>query len=93
MFSNLKKSTFCADKLVFLNFFVSAKGIDIDEENIKRIQDWPKLTSVGNVRNLHGLASIYRRYVKDFSSLIAPLIEVIKKNVGFKWGGRIRKGT
>ena len=67
--------------------FVSAKGIDVDEEKIKRIQDWPKLISVGNVRKFYGLASIYRRYVKDFSSLIAPLIEVIKKNVGFKWGG------
>jgi hypothetical protein len=24
--------------------------------------------------------------VKDFSTLVAPLTEVIKKNVGFKWG-------
>lgn len=24
--------------------------------------------------------------MKDFSTLVAPLIEVIKKNVGFKWG-------
>ena len=24
--------------------------------------------------------------MKDFSSIAAPLIEVIKKNVGFKWG-------
>jgi hypothetical protein len=24
--------------------------------------------------------------VKDFSSLAAPLTEVIKKNVGFRWG-------
>ncbi|PKI65733.1 hypothetical protein CRG98_013880 [Punica granatum] len=47
---------------------------------------WPSPTSVNNVRNFHELASFYRRFVKDFSSLAAPLTEVIKKNVGFRWG-------
>ena len=31
-------------------------------------------------------ASFYRRFVKDFSTLAAPLIEIVKKHVGFKWG-------
>ena len=32
------------------------------------------------------LASFYLRFVKDFNSLVAPLTEVIKKNIGFRWG-------
>ncbi|XP_024015858.1 uncharacterized protein LOC112089114 [Eutrema salsugineum] len=32
-----------------------------------------------------GVAGFYRRLIKDFRSLAAPLTEVIKKNVGFKW--------
>jgi hypothetical protein len=69
-----------------LGFVVSAQGIQVDEEKVRAIQDWPSPTSVGNVRSFHGLASFYRRFVKDFSSLAAPLTEVIKKNVGFRWG-------
>jgi hypothetical protein len=86
LFANLKKCTFYTDKLVLLGFVFSAQGIQVDEEKVRAIQDWPSPTSVGNVRSFHGLASFYRRFVKDFSSLAAPLTEVIKKNVGFRWG-------
>ena len=86
LFASLKKCTFCTDRLVFLGFVVSAQGIQVDEEKVRAIQDWPSLTSVNKVRSFHGLASFYRRFVKDFSSIATPITEVIKKDVGFKWG-------
>ncbi|KAF8054126.1 hypothetical protein N665_1346s0001 [Sinapis alba] len=86
LYANLKKCTFCTDQLVFLGFVVSSQGLKVDEEKIKAVQDWPTPTTIGHVRSFHGLASFYRRFVKDFSTLSAPLTSVIKKDVVFKWG-------
>ncbi|KAL2223912.1 UNVERIFIED_CONTAM: Transposon Ty3-I Gag-Pol polyprotein [Sesamum indicum] len=91
LFGNLKKCDFCTNKVIFLGFVVSSEGNTVDEEKVKAIQDWPTPTTIGEVRSFHGLASFYRRFVKDFSTMAAPLNELTKKNVPFKWGNAQEK--
>ena len=82
LYANLKKCSFCMDKVVFLGYVISAKGIEVDEEKVKAIKEWPTPKSITKVRSFHSLASFYHRFVKDFSTLAAPLIEIVKKYVG-----------
>ena len=41
---------------------------------------------MSQVRSFHGLVGFYRRFVKDFSAIAAPLNNLTKKDVPFKWG-------
>ena len=86
LYANIEKCTFCVDNIVFLGFVVGRNGVQVDPEKIKAIQEWPTPKSVGDIRSFHGLASFYRRFVPNFSTIASPLNELVKKNVAFTWG-------
>ena len=67
----------CIDHIDFLGFVVSHKGVHVDQTKVAAIQHWPTPTNVNEVRSFHGLASFYRRFVKDFSTIVAPLNAIV----------------
>ena len=54
--------------------------------NLPEVVLSPTPTNVSQIRSFHGLASFYRRFVKDFSTKAAPLNELVKKDIKFNWG-------
>ncbi|KAL5719094.1 hypothetical protein ACHQM5_011919 [Ranunculus cassubicifolius] len=84
LYVNLKKCTFLSNKVVFLGYIVSDRGISVDDSKVTAIADWPIPRSIRDVRSFHGLASFYRRFVRNFSTVAAGLTDCMKQET-FVW--------
>jgi hypothetical protein len=70
----------------FLGHIVGRDGVRMMEDKVKAVQDWPTPTRVTHVRAFLGMAGYYRKFVKDFSKIAAPLSDLTKETVKFDWG-------
>lgn len=69
----------------FLGHIVGRDGVRMMEDKVKAVQDWPTPTRVTHVRAFLGMAGYYRKFVKDFSKIAAPLSDLTKETVKFEW--------
>ena len=79
------KCVFFTRKVDFLGYVVQPSGLLPQNNKIDRIQEWSTPSSVTEVRAFLGLASFYRRFIRHFASVAAPLSDLTSESVPFRW--------
>ena len=83
---NLKKCIFLKKESNYLGFMVSEEGLNMDRVKMQTILSWPIPRSAYEVRIFHGLVSFYRKFIKNFSQICAPIIDTFRgSGKPFKW--------
>ena len=79
------KCCFLRRELEFLGHRVGGEGISTLEEKVRAVKDWPTPTNLRELKSFIGLASYYRRFVRGFSCIAAPLFRLQQKDCDFAW--------
>jgi transposase InsO family protein/predicted aspartyl protease len=86
-----EKCSLLQKSVSFLGHLISQDGIHTDPKKIEAVWNWPTPVCVKDVRSFVGMASYYRRFVKDFAKVAAPLHAIARKNQKFQWTDEAQK--
>lgn len=74
-----KKCQFFRTQVTYLGHVVSADGVATDPVKTEVVTNWPKPTTLKDLRSFLGFPSYYRRFVPHFTQLARPLHELVTK--------------
>ena len=87
LYLNLEKCEFNVDRVSFLGFVIDPTGIHMEGTRISAILQWPVPKSVKDIQIFLGFTGFYRRFVRNYSKVTAPLTDLLKGS-----GGTTRRG-
>jgi hypothetical protein len=82
---NPDKCDFYQEKILFLGHMISKEGIQPNPALVEKIKNCPRPTTKTKVRSFLGLASYYRRFIRNFSGIARPLYNLTKQDEVFAW--------
>jgi hypothetical protein len=84
LYAKLSKCEFWLKEVSFLSHIISEGKISIDPSKVKDVLSWKTPQNVSNIKSFFGLVGYYRRFIKGFSKISKPMMELLAKGNTFE---------
>ena len=85
MYVKPEKYSWKTNKVNFLGVVMGQGKIEIEEDKVAGVLNWPTPRIVRDVRKFLGLTNYYRWFIKNFVVLAKPLNMLTRKDEKWKW--------
>jgi hypothetical protein len=80
LFAKHPKCRFACNEVDYLDHIVSEHGVRADQGKIQAMIDWPLPKTIKSLRGFLGLTGYYRKFIRHYGSIVAPLTSMLRKN-------------
>jgi len=79
LFVKPEKCKWKVREVEFLGVVISPKGVEMQKKKVEGVLNWPAPRNIKEVQKFLGLTNYYRRFIKDFARIAAPLYMLVRK--------------
>uniref|UniRef100_A0A3B1ID85 Gypsy retrotransposon integrase-like protein 1 n=1 Tax=Astyanax mexicanus TaxID=7994 RepID=A0A3B1ID85_ASTMX len=80
LYVKAEKCEFHVQELSFLGYTIRPGGVSMNSDKVKAVVDWPRPRTVKELQRFLGFSNFYRRFIRGFSAVAAPLTSLLKGN-------------
>lgn len=80
------KCKFLRKEVGYLGHVITEEGVRPDPEKVEVIENFPRPDSTRKLKCFLGMTGYYRKFIKNYSKIAAPLYWLLKGDVQFTWG-------
>ena len=90
LYAKRSKCKFACNEMEYQGHVITGAGVHTDPKKTTAMQQWSTLIDLKSIRGFLGLTCYYRKFVKGYGQIAAPLTALLK-NDAFSWFERLSK--